>query len=574
MTLQDRNLAAPFAASLSVKEEDAEHPGGREILECAAVGLLALAVFFFHSWSYALWEPDEARYAEVPREMLATGNFIIPHLNYVPYIEKPPLLYWLTSLAFHFLGTNEFAARMVPALSALATVAVVYWFGRRVFDHRCGILASAILITSPMYAAMAQVLTTDMLLTALLTVAFFTLFLQWCEGGRWWVVSYLAIALAILTKGPIGIVLPALTLMLFLWRQGGLRNRLTRLHPVPGFLLVLVVALPWFLIMAAKLPGYLEFYVAGEHIRRVFVSGYSHNQPFYFYLPVILAGTLPWSICSPLLLTDGTRGPARSFCAIAVGLVLVIFSLARAKLIPYILPAVPLLALLLANSILGSIKGRRTRWFGWRIKGGPLIAAVGPVLCVGGIAGIILRANASHFPAQHLVMLSQVILASSIILLVGGVAMSAAVIRGRSELGLTIAIVAVATAILAGTYGRLDLESSHSSAAISRDLAIRAPTATLIDYGHYHQAIPFYTHRRVILAAPLYGELSFGAEHISDSAQYFLDTDAELLNLWAKERSAVLIIDVDDFQRLAPRLGPTRIIARQGRKLAVAKDAG
>jgi 4-amino-4-deoxy-L-arabinose transferase-like glycosyltransferase len=165
-------------------------------------------VFFFHLGSYGLGEPDEARYAEIAREMLSTGSFILPHLDYVIYIEKPPLLYWTTSLAFHFLGTNEFAARLVPALSALAGVATTYWFGQRVFDHRRAILAAAILTACPLYATMAQVLTTDMLLTALLSVAFFAGFLQWREGGRWWLAAYVAAALAVLTKGPVGVVLP------------------------------------------------------------------------------------------------------------------------------------------------------------------------------------------------------------------------------------------------------------------------------------------------------------------------------------------------------------------------------
>src|SRR5580704_1540784 len=137
-------MASSFHTALSAAESSDADAGAarrRELIESAALGLLALAAFFFHLGSYGLWEPDEARYAEIAREVLVTGNFIVPHLDFVPYIEKPPLLYWTTSLAFHFLGTNEFAARLVPALSALLGVIVTYWFGRRVFDHRRGLLA-------------------------------------------------------------------------------------------------------------------------------------------------------------------------------------------------------------------------------------------------------------------------------------------------------------------------------------------------------------------------------------------------------------------------------------------------
>ncbi len=119
MTAGSFHVAAPSAPS-SADAAPAVRLRRRELMEAAALGLLALAVFFFHLGSYGLWEPDEARYAEIAREMIDTGNFIVPHLNYVPYVEKPPLLYWTTSFAFHFLGINEFAARVVPALSALA----------------------------------------------------------------------------------------------------------------------------------------------------------------------------------------------------------------------------------------------------------------------------------------------------------------------------------------------------------------------------------------------------------------------------------------------------------------------
>src|SRR5690349_8817732 len=110
--------AAPSSTG-SADAGAAPRMAGRELAITAAVGLLAIAVFFFHLGSYGLWEPDEARYAEIAREMLATGNFVVPHLNYVAYIEKPPLLYWTTALAFYLFGINQFAARIVPALSAL-----------------------------------------------------------------------------------------------------------------------------------------------------------------------------------------------------------------------------------------------------------------------------------------------------------------------------------------------------------------------------------------------------------------------------------------------------------------------
>lgn len=541
-----------------------------EMMECVALGAITLAVFFFHLGGYGLWEPDEARYAEIAREMLSSGNFILPHLDYVIYIEKPPLLYWTTSAAFRIFGTNEFAARLVPALSALAGVAATYWFGRRVFDHRRAILGAAILTTCPLYTTMAQVLTTDMLLTALLSVAFFASFLQWTEGGRWWLAAYVASALAVLTKGPVGIVLPGLAVALFAWWQGEFRNGIAKLHPLAGLLLVIAIAMPWFAIMIARVPGFFNFYIVGEHFRRALVSTYSHGEPVYFYVPVILLGLAPWSICLPLLVSTGTRGAVRSFLAIAAGTVLVLFSAAEAKLIPYILPALPLLALLLADSVLCAIENQTARTV-WRLRAGTIVGSIGPALGAGGIGCIVVAALASHFHNRDLTMLGSVIFATGAIILIGGLAVSAAFFRGHREAALRLVVITVTAALITGTYGRIKVDSLHSYAPLGRDLALKAPEAALIDYHRYPQAIPFYTHKRVLVAGPFLSELGFGAMHSPEFTRYFLYTDDALFDYWAKDPSAVLIIDEADLRRLAPKLGPVRVIARQRHKLAVGK---
>jgi 4-amino-4-deoxy-L-arabinose transferase-like glycosyltransferase len=557
MTAGSSQAAVP---GLSGAETSAPGPiRGRELAQSAALGLIGLAVFFFHLGSYGLWEPDEARYAEIAREMIATASYIVPHLNYVAYIEKPPLLYWMTAVAFHVLGTNEFAARLVPALSATAGVIATWWFGRRVFGHRRAMLAGAILITSPLYATMAQVLTTDMLLTALLSVAFFSFFLQWHAGGRWWIVLYLAMALAVLTKGPEGVVLPVAAAVLFLTRRDGVKGACARFHVWAGLLIVLAVSLPWFVIVAARVPGFLDFYIVGEHFKRVFVASYSHDQPFYFYLPVIVAGMLPWSICLPLI-TVGTRGAARSWCLISAAVVLVLFSIANAKLIPYILPAIPMVALLLADSIFCAIEN----------QAGALVKWLGPALCIGGFGAIVFAAAAPMVHNRDIALLQPIILISGAIVLLGGALSTAALLRDRFEAGLTIVVIAVASALIAATYGRVDVETLHSWAPLARQIEVKAPAATLIDYHRYPQAIPFYTRRRVLLAGPFLSELSFGAAHSADRDDYFLTTDADLLARWHKEPFAVLIIDQSDFSRLSPQLGATRIIASQGHKLAVA----
>ena len=249
----------------------------------------------FHLGRYGLWDPDEGRYAEISREMLATGNFIVPHLNYVPYIEKPPLLYWLNALAMRAFGVNEFAARLVNALSALYVVGAVYYFTQRVFDRRRAQLAALILATSVLYAVMAQVVTTDLLLTAALATALFAGFLQWRDGGRWHWLFYAALGCGILVKGPVGIVLPVTAVLLFCGWERECPWRDLTVQVFLGLLLTAVIAVPWFIAIMLRAPGFFNFYFVGEHVRRVFQSSYSHNQPIYFYVPIVAAGMLPWT---------------------------------------------------------------------------------------------------------------------------------------------------------------------------------------------------------------------------------------------------------------------------------------
>ncbi|MGH7842671.1 MAG: ArnT family glycosyltransferase, partial [Candidatus Binataceae bacterium] len=306
----------------------------REAAGVAIAAALALLVCFFHLGAYGLWEPDEARYAEIAREMLALRDFVLPHLNYVPYLEKPPLLYWLTALAMRLFGVNEFAARCVNAAAACVGVAAVYLFARRVADSRHAVWSAIILSTSALYALMAQVLTTDMLLTATTTVALFTFFLHWREGGGWCWVMYVAIALAILTKGPIGLAIPLTAGAIFLVTEGDWRGAVRRFRVVPGLGLTAIIAAPWFVAVTFRQPDFLAFYFVGEHFRRFFESSYSHGQPIYYYVPVIVAGLLPWSILATFApWRTLTPDPARRFCLISAVTIFVVFSCASAKLI-------------------------------------------------------------------------------------------------------------------------------------------------------------------------------------------------------------------------------------------------
>jgi 4-amino-4-deoxy-L-arabinose transferase-like glycosyltransferase len=531
------------------------------------VFLIAGLIFFFRLGVYGLWEPDEARYAEIAREMLQLRDFVIPHLNYVAYVEKPPLLYWLTAFSFRIFGVNQFAARLVPAIAAMLGVLATFIFADRAMGRRRAVMAAAILATAPLYAVMAQVLTTDMLLSALTTIAIFAFYLHYAEGGRWCWIGYFAMALATLTKGPVGIALPALTMLIFLWWERSLKGSLRRFHGVPGTLLVFAIVAPWFVAISIREPGFVDFYFIGEHLRRIFDSSFSHGEPFYFYLPVVIAGLLPWSLLVPFLTwRKMAPSPARRYCVIASLVVIGAFSAASGKLIPYIIPALPPLAVLLADGIISCAWPDESHAL--RSPDSRILMESGPLLGLLGAGVIIAAMEAASFRTPYLILLQPELYAIGGILVFGGAMTTIAFSARLTGPGLSLIVITLAGALCAGSWVRLAAEPLRSYASLSRAVAERAPSAKIICYHRYVQGLAFYTRRRVVLVGPL-SELRFGAEHASDAKDYFFTSDDDLLRLWNQPGDTVLVIDAGDLARLKNRLGNFTVLAVEHTKRAI-----
>lgn len=555
------------AAPRSVAADAAPASNSRyELLALATVATLATVVCFFHLGAYGLWEPDEARYAEIAREMLALHDFVTPHLDYVPYVEKPPLLYWLTALAMRLFGTNEFAARLTSAAAAISGLGAVYYFSRRVLGRPQAILAVAVLATSALYALMAQVLTTDMLLTATLSVALFAFYLHWSSGRGWCWVMYGAIGLAVLTKGPIGIVISLLAGAIFLLSEGQLRGALRRFRVAGGFGVIALIAAPWFVAISVQQPYFLDFYFVGEHLRRFFESSYSHGQPIYYYVPVILGGMLPWSLLVPFIPWQSLpRNPARRFCLIAAATIFVVFSLASAKLIPYILPALPFLSVVIADGLFTFIDSRGADC--------RRLAIVGPLLGIIAAGVLTVAAFAGRFASPNPAMVRPALQIAGLVLI--GASLLCFVLFWRRQAAAALATLALGSAallVVAG-YGRLLAEPARSYASLARRIAQRAPDARLICFPRYIQSLPFYTGRRVILVgAPT--ELAYGAAHAADGSNYFFTHRSDLLRLWNEPQPSVLIVDRGAMPALAKSLGAFRVLAADTKKIAVIPDRG
>ena len=271
-------------------------PAGRDLL---LLGLVCAVLFGLRLGSSPLPNPDESRYAEIPREMLATGDWVTPRLNGVNYFEKPPLVYWLVAASQKVFGPGEWAARAVPALFALGGVLLTYGAARRLHGRNAGLAAGLILATSLLYFALARILLLDMVVSVLMSTALFCFILGVQEPAgarrRWlFYALYASMALATLTKGLIGFLVTGA--VMFLWLL--VCNQWHRLRPLylpTGALLFLALAAPWHVLAARHNPTWLHRYFVYEHWERFTSTAASRPGPWWYFVPVALLGLFPWT---------------------------------------------------------------------------------------------------------------------------------------------------------------------------------------------------------------------------------------------------------------------------------------
>ena len=343
-------------------------PAFYERTTSALLALLALSLplFFWLLGGWGFFDPDEGRYAEIAREMIARGNWITPTLGYTPYFEKPPLLYWLTALSFRVFGQSEWAGRLVPALAALAGLFLTYMLGRRMFGARAGFLGAVILATTVSWPMAARFLIIDMLFSVLLfgALAFWWMGHSARENDEtntrrrgYFLGFWVALALAVLAKGPVAVVLAGLVIGCYwlLCRRG---STLREMEWLPGVLLFLLITAPWFVLVAKSNPGFNHYFWYGQHIGRFLGKGDNreHVKSFTYFFVMLPLLFFPWSFFLPAAFLHGwrkiwppntPRRRATIYLTAAATLILLFFSASSSKLITYILPIFPPLALLL-----------------------------------------------------------------------------------------------------------------------------------------------------------------------------------------------------------------------------------
>jgi len=326
--------------------------------------LLILTLFFglllaFRLGSYELGNPDEGRYAEIPREMVAANDYVTPRLDGVNYFEKPPFVYWCVAACLKLFGPSEWSMRVTPALFSLIGILATYAAARRIHGRNAGIAAAVVLGTSLLYFALSRILILDMVVSVLMSTALFCFILGIREPAgqkrRWLFYGlYASAALATLSKGLIGVLVPGA--VMFFWLL--LLNQWHRLRPFylpTGALLFLAIAAPWHLLAAARNETWAEFYFIHEHWVRFTTTQHGRYQPIWFFIPIVLAGLIPWIGFLWQALKESVSGgwakrkenaDAWFFIGWAV-FIFLFFSKSQSKLIPYILPVFPPLAVLI-----------------------------------------------------------------------------------------------------------------------------------------------------------------------------------------------------------------------------------
>lgn len=500
-------------------------------------------LFFFRLGVPGLMDPDEGRYAEIAREMLVTGDFVTPHLNFLPYLEKPPLVYWLTALSLTLGGLNEWAARFIPALSALGGVLAVYWFAATLWGVGTGILAGLIIATSSGYFILGRLLTLDMALAGFMTWGLALSYLALRNQKRHYLPwAYLALGLAVLTKGPVAVVLPGLIFLAWFLALKQWRSLLQLWHP-GGALILAAVVLPWYILVAWRNPNFLDFFFLQEHLQRFLTPRIHAGQPVYYYFGVLISGFLPWVFFLPwawLASVPEPPSPAASrdrlFLLLWFGVIFIFFSLSRAKLFPYLLPGLPPLALLIARA-LAAVEEKPEHagtptWF-WTLRLWLVLAL---------LSSIALTVTRGFFPSywQKISFLAPYIMAYLLILAMLPGVLLAGLPSPRYRRHLLLGGAVLLNLVL--LFGVEPLAETRSPKPLAQVInSHRQPDSIIVGFLHYSQGMSFYT------GQPLYlfqtrGELEFGLQQEADTP-YYLGEQAQLSELLSMHPDFFLLIN-------------------------------
>jgi 4-amino-4-deoxy-L-arabinose transferase-like glycosyltransferase len=537
------------------------------------------AITLYMLGARTLVPPDEGRYAEMAREMFASGDWVTMRLNGIKYFEKPPLQTWMNALTFAAFGVGEWQARLWTGLCGLSGVLLTAHAGAKLFGGRVGLYAALVLGSSLFWVAAGQINSLDMSLAAMMTLSLAALLLAQRDGAsapqrrNWMLACWAGMALAVLAKGLIGLVLPGAVLLLYTlaardWALWG------RLHLRLGALLFFAITAPWFVLVALQNPEQPHFFFVHEHFERFLLKTHRREGAWHYFIPLLLAGVMPWlgllpqSLAAALRRAPGAAAATRGFqprllLLVWSAFIFLFFSYSSSKLPGYIVPIFPALALLIALQLETASRRSHT-----------LCAALLALVGAAGLATVPLLVQRSSKPAAELLLLKACepwVLAAAFVALAGG---ALALLYAR-QLRRDMTVLTLAWAGLLAThlmmagfepYGQL----RAGVALLPQIRAELQPRTTIYAVGSYEQSLTFYLGRSVTLV-DYTDEFGFGLQQ--QPALAIQDLDAFVAQWTGNARAGVrdlAILRADYYAKLQRRGVPMRVVAQDSRRMVVA----
>jgi 4-amino-4-deoxy-L-arabinose transferase-like glycosyltransferase len=479
----------------------AESKSRREIFLAGVFAVLCFFVLFHNLGGAALFEPDEGRNAEVAREILLLQDWVTPHYDFIPYLDKPMFFYWLVALAYKVFGVSEWSARLSSALAALGCVALVYNLARTSLGIWGGLWSGLILSTSPVFMAFSRATIFDMTLTFFITLALWGFYRGINAEGKsrriFFLAMYAAMGCATLAKGPIGAILPALVIAsyLLLTRRWSI---LREIKPALGLGIFLLIVAPWYVCVELRNPGYLRYFLLEENFLRYLTPQFKRGQPWHYYIEVLAVGFFPWTalIYAPFMgIPAALKDERKLFLLLWVVLPFLFFSFSHAKQPGYILPIFPPLAVLTGDAVarmLGA-SSAKTRWplsISWVI----LLAAFS-YFTLALFVPELLPAKLQERSPEILPLIRQIsglLIPLLLALLALGVIAS---LRAKASTYYLVSCVFFATFHLFGLRVLGPISQTRSSRQLAEQtLPLLRPGDQMVIYDDYRSSLPFYLH--------------------------------------------------------------------------------
>ena len=541
-------------------------------------GWVALAVLWLATIQIRpMLDPDEGRYAEIPREMVASGNWVTPRLDGLKYFEKPALQYWATAALYSVVGLSNWSSRLWTVGLGFACLPLIYAWLARLYDRRAAVAAVAILAMSPYFGVIGHLDLLDASFTFWMcaTVLAFALGQSAPERSgterNWMLVCWAAAALAVLSKGIVVFVLAGGTLVAYSITERDLRPW-RRMHLLLGVPLFLALAAPWFIVVSLRNPDFAPFFFIHEHFARFLTKEAQRVEPWWYFLALLVLGSLPWLL--PMLRASlrawresgSTTGfKPLKFLLIFCGLTLVFFSISGSKLATYILPMFPPLAALTAVAV-----ADRPRFLARSTR-----VAAGLALFVA--AGLLVYSQRRNglIPPQAVGWAIAAALAALL-------AVGASWRRGVTGAGATLepatgtwAPLAVALAFCfvwqALLFEYTVIPPSRSAYALVQAVAPDVhPGTALYSVGEYRQTIPPYLGRTLTLVSfDGLGELDFGE---TEEPGRQTATPDQFEREWRASSDAIAFFDPRVWDHYRGQGLPGRVIARDSFTVAVSRS--